>query len=121
MNEFAYYPQIHNNRTYGNSNGIIWVQGLDGARSYQLMPNGCALLLDSENEGVFYIKTTDNVGMCNLRTFNYTEVTSTPAPTIDTSQFITREELMEILDKRTSGNGKQSVSTIKLANKNATE
>lgn len=117
MNEFAYYPQIHNNRTYGTSNGIIWVQGLDGARSYQLMPNGCALLMDSENEGVFYIKTTDNVGMCNLRTFNYTEITNAPAPTIDTSQFITREELMDILDKRILNNGKQSISATKSTTK----
>ena len=81
------------------NNGIVWVQGVEGAKAYQLMPNSNTVLMDSENDGIFYIKTSDNVGMCNLRVFKYEEVTEQPKPQIDTSQFVTREELQEALAK----------------------
>ena len=85
------------------ANGITWVQGIEGAKAYQLMPNSNTILLDSENEGVFYIKTSDNVGMCNLRIFKYEEINATPTQQIDTSQFVTRAELQEIIDNIKGG------------------
>lgn len=57
-------------------NGIQWVQGVEGAKAFQLQPSSNAILMDSENDGIFYIKVSDNVGMCTLRTFKYTEVTT---------------------------------------------
>jgi len=101
------------------NNGITWVQGVEGAKAYQLMPNSNMLLMDSENDGVFYIKVSDNVGMCNLRTFKYEEVTNFPKSSenlVDTSQFVTKDELNEILNKRFNGgknNGKQPVQPTK--------
>lgn len=96
-------------------NGINWVQGIEGAKAYQLMPNSNIMLMDSENDGIFYIKVADNVGMCTLRTFKYEELTNVCRNnTLDTSQFITRDELNSILDKRFNGgknNGKQSVQS----------
>ena len=95
-------------------NGITWVQGIEGAKAFQLMPNSNTMLLDSENEGIFYIKTSDNVGMCNLRIFKYEEVNNTP----DTSQFVTRQELNEIIASLKGGlKNEQSVSTTKSYNK----
>ena len=38
--------------------GILWVQGEAGAKSYLVAPNTSVLLMDSENSN-FYIKTTD--------------------------------------------------------------
>lgn len=70
---------------------IKWVQGLEGAKSYQLMPNSNVVLMDSENDGVFYIKSSDNVGMCKIRTFKYEEVQQKE------KEYITRDELMEML------------------------
>lgn len=52
--------------------GILWVQGEAGAKSYLVAPNTSVLLMDSENER-FYIKTTDSAGMPTLRTFEYKE------------------------------------------------
>lgn len=49
------------------NNGILWVQGIEGAKAWQLSPNSNVILMDSENDGRFYIKISDNVGMCNLR------------------------------------------------------
>ena len=96
------------------TNGIVWVQGIEGAKAYQLMPNSNAILLDSENEGIFYIKTSDNVGMCNLRLFKYEEINNTPAPQIDTSQFVTRAELEDIIASLKGDKvDEQPVSTVK--------
>lgn len=87
------YPQTEQN------NGIMWVQGLEGAKAYQMSPNRNILLMDSENEGTFYIKVTDNIGMANLRVFNYTEVTAQDVKKdpIDLSEYVKKSELQELL------------------------
>ena len=40
------------------NNGINWVQGIEGGKAYQLPPNSNAVLMDSENDGIFYIILT---------------------------------------------------------------
>lgn len=92
MNNFP-YPQMYQRPM---TNGIIWVQGIEGAKAYQLAPNSNAILMDSENDGRFYIKVSDNVGMCNLRSFKYTEITSQPK-SVDMSEYVTRQELEDAL------------------------
>ena len=57
-----------------NNNGILWVSGEVGAKSYLVAPGTSVLLMDSESEK-FYIKSTDVSGMPQpLRTFEYHEV-----------------------------------------------
>lgn len=107
------------NRPIQQNNGIIWVQGIEGAKAYQIPQNSNAVLLDSEREGIFYIKTSDNIGMCNLRVFQYSEMTEQPVqntPNVDMSQYVTKDELNAILSELGgNANGKQSVSTTKSA------
>lgn len=82
-------------------NNVIWVQGKEGANSWQMNPNSLAILLDSENTGIIYIKTTDNVGISSLRMFEYTEVTEKKTESVskstvddlDLSQFVRKDEL----------------------------
>lgn len=81
------------------SNNIIWVQGIEGAKAQQIKPGVTLLLLDSENDQ-FYIKACDQYGIClPIKTFKFEEVVATPAviqaPTA--AQYVTREELTEIL------------------------
>jgi hypothetical protein len=91
----------------------VWVQGIEGAKAYQLMPNANAILMDSENDKRFYIKVADNVGMCTLRTFSYEEITETPT-TPDMSQYVTRDELNTMLQNMLGGNtDEQSIPTTK--------
>lgn len=71
-------------------NGITWVQGLEGAKAYPLIPNSNAVLMDSEADK-FYIKTCDNVGMCNLRSFSYKEEVAAA------NDYVTKSELEEII------------------------
>lgn len=90
------YPQLYQQQSYPqaypqqSNNGIVWVQGLEGAKAYPVASGASVMLMDSE-ENVFYIKTTDQSGMPSpLRVFDYTERTETPK--VDTSTFVTREE-----------------------------
>ena len=119
-----YQPMYNQNQPNGylnyqrpQTNGINWVQGIEGAKAYQMMPNSNTLLLDSENDGIFYIKVSDNVGMCNLRTFKYEEIgeqpkTSTP---VNLDNYVTKDELTKIINdlKGTMTNGKQSIQSTK--------
>lgn len=57
--------------------GLLWVSGEVGAKSYLVAPNSTVLLMDSDSSR-FYLKSADNAGMPNLRIFEYTEVTGIP-------------------------------------------
>lgn len=77
-------------------NGILWVQGEAGAKSWAVAPGKSVMLMDSESS-TFYIKSSDASGMpMPLRIFDYTErhnnITQpqvAPHQEIDTSQFVT--------------------------------
>lgn len=99
----AVYPPTRNN--------IVWVQGVEGAKAMQVPPNGVSLFMDSENEGVFYIKTTDNIGISTMRTFHYEEVIEKHTPKQD--DYVTRKELDEIIEALKGGlKSEQPVSAV---------
>ena len=102
--QYNYVPQqpIIQTQPVTNDNGIIWVQGEAGAKSWAVAPGKSVMLMDSENS-VFYIKTTDNSGIpLPLRIFDYTErIQQDTAPAeavqVTNSQYVTKDELKEIL------------------------
>ena len=95
-------------------NSINWVQGIEGAKAFQLMPNSNCMMLDSERDGIFYIKTSDNVGMCNLRIFKFQEVTEQKTQSIDPDEFVRKSELESLLNAMLGGTtNEQSVSATK--------
>lgn len=81
--------------TQQSSNGVIWVQGEEGAKAYIVAPGSSVMLLDSEGS-CFYIKSTDQSGMpLPLRIFDFTERTAgkqKTAPQTLPQDYITREE-----------------------------
>lgn len=90
------YPQ-----SYPQSNGITWVTGIEGAKAYPVGAGNNALLMDSE-ESVFYIKSSDSSGMpMPLRVFDYVERTGEKKPEVDFSNFVTKQELAETVEKLT--------------------
>lgn len=112
-----FVPQVQNQQQ--NTNGVImsWVQGINGAKAYPLAPNSRAFLFDSEKDS-FYVKTTDQSGMPQpIREFEYyestPETTTSTASEIDTSNFVTKQDLEEALSKmkeeRRHNNGKSSI------------
>lgn len=88
--------------TQQTSNGLIWVQGEAGAKSYLVANGASVLLMDSERQ-TFYIKSADASGMPSMRIFDYTERAGTPIKAPDSPQdapkFATREEV-EAIAKR---------------------
>lgn len=85
------------------TSSLIWVQGEAGAKGYLVGAGQSVLLMDSE-ASTFYIKSTDQSGMpLPLRIFDYkerVEVDKSEAPAvIDTSSFVTREELEKRLNE----------------------
>lgn len=109
--------------------GLLWVSGEVGAKSYLVAPNSTVLLMDSDTQR-FYLKSADNAGMPSLRIFEYKEVTNTPttpvnAPNLDENvlndKFVTREEyeglkrqyetIMERLNSISSGNAEVEPTT----------
>lgn len=102
--------------------GILWVQGESGAKSYLVAPNTSVLLMDSENSK-FYIKSTDQSGMPNLRTFEYKEISTNPSvgePKGDTEhndKFVTRNEFNDLYDKYEALSQKLSMKQDKNAPK----
>ena len=87
------------------NNGLIWVQGESGAKSYLVAPNVTVMLMDSEGER-FYLKSADSSGMpLPLRIFDYKERTmaaqqafggSAATETINLDNFVTRKEFEEL-------------------------
>lgn len=53
--------------------GLLWVQGEPGAKSYLVAPGTSLLLMDSEATR-FYIKTVDASGVPSMRIFEYKEI-----------------------------------------------
>lgn len=79
-----------------SSNGLIWVQGEAGAKSYLVANGSSVLLMDSEKQ-TFYIKSADAAGMPSMRTFDYTErnasVKQPSSSAQDAPEYVTRDEL----------------------------
>lgn len=106
---FGYMPQYMRNNVpmpMQSSNGITWVLGIENAKSQYVEPGKSAILMDSE-EPKFYIKTVDMNGMGSIKAYSFKEIDTTvpqpqtAAPQVDMSQYVTKEELKEMLDKLT--------------------
>ena len=92
---------------------INWVKGVDEAQLYQLLPNTSAVLMDSENEGIMYIKSRDNIGFSQLRVFKYTEITDAKPETPDLSAYVTKDEVMAMLKEFKEDQYEQSLQSTK--------
>lgn len=88
-----------------NNQGLIWVSGEVGAKSYLVAPNTTVMLMDSE-QSVFYIKSTDGAGMPTIRAYEYKERTETHENTRErleqkdlSEQYVTRDEYKSLIEK----------------------
>ena len=124
MNNYGINPAYQSPMRYPSiSNNITWVKGADEANAYQLFPNSNVLLMDSENEGVFYIKTRDTMGLSHLRTFKYEEVNpiEEKKTEVDLSNYVTREELQKLLETVKEEQHEQFVQPTKPNNKSKSQ
>lgn len=83
------------------SNGILWVQGEEGAKAWMVAPGATVMLMDSDGSS-FYLKSADASGMPQpLRIFDYTERTAVPKPAADvpTPDYVTREDFNALKER----------------------
>lgn len=86
-----------------SDNGIKWVQGEAGAKSYPVAPGRSVMLMDSESL-TFYIKSADQSGMpLPLRIYDYTERAQTQQAAPHTSEYVTHDELEQRLSEIIDG------------------
>lgn len=111
------YPQMYYQPQYQTptiqqpqqltNNGIIWVQGEAGAKSYLVAPNNTVQLWDSE-EQVIYLKSADASGMPSMKVLDYTIRNANPSSAVPTAvqaedKYVTKEELkafQETIERR---------------------
>ena len=95
-------------------NGIIWVQGEAGAKSYLVAPNTTVQLWDSESQSI-YLKSADASGMPTMKILDYTirEQNGQNTPSLmpeDRVDYVTRKEFndfAEKVEKHFADNGKK--------------
>lgn len=67
----ATYPYYQQYSYQQPNNGMIWIQGIESAKAYQVSPNSTVVLWDSETQ-CCYIKSADASGMPSMRILDYT-------------------------------------------------
>ena len=107
-----YNPQMNNQQILPQeqTQNLIRVNGIDGAKTYQMPANSTVALFDC-NEDIMYIKTTDGAGFPSIRTFNFAEITKNEKSS-GSQDYISRQEFEEF-KKELMNNGKQSISRSK--------
>ena len=100
MQGFQQYPtQLPMQQPRQDANGLIWVQGEAGAKSWFVNPGSTVLLMDSENQR-FYLKSADMNGVPAMRTFAYSEVgAAKPQEATETVNFVTVDEFNGFRDE----------------------
>lgn len=113
MRQNPYYNQPMNNQQFlpqEQPQALIRVNGIDGAKAYQMPANSTVALFDSNND-IMYVKTTDGAGFPSIRTFSFSEIKQDTTQEIK-QDYISREEFEEF-KKELMNNGKQSISISK--------
>lgn len=104
--------QYYNQQNYQQeqAQNLIRVNGIDGAKTYQMPANSTVALFDC-NEDIMYIKTTDGAGFPSIRTFNFVEIKQNEKSSVN-QDYISRQEFEEF-KKELMNDGKQSISRSK--------
>lgn len=89
------YPQ--------NENVYAFVNGVEGAKSYQLRPNQSVMLMDSE-QPLCYMKSANAMGQATLRYFRLTEISEADAkganaPATPAPEYVTKSDFNALARK----------------------
>ena len=101
-----YHPNVPQNNQVNQQpqmNQYAFVNGIEGAKSFQLNPNQTILLMDSDSP-VCYMKTSNGVGQSTLRYFKLTEVTEADLkaqsiPNDKSTEYVTKNEFKELSNR----------------------
>ena len=97
-----------------NSGGmqISYTNGWIGAKGYSIPRNTTILLMDSDAPQ-FFIKQSDQNGMCTIKGYRFEEITET-APTAAMDDYVTKAELSRVIEELMSSIAAKPKSTENL-------
>ena len=90
-----YQPPVQNNP----QNGVVWVQGIEGAKAHPVSAGQTVLMMDSDSD-CLYLKSADASGMPSLRVFDYVERNAPQKPQNEpVGDFLTEDDLSDYATK----------------------
>lgn len=91
-NQYNYMPNAQNG-VQGQIKSLTRVNGIDGAKAYQVMPRETVALFDG-NDDVFYVKSADDGGFPTIKAYRFSEIDLTGAK--PTNDYVTKSEFEEL-------------------------
>ena len=98
----------------GQNQGLTRVNGLEGAKAYQVAPRDTVALFDG-NDDIFYVKSADDGGFPTIKAYRFAEIDLTGAK--PTNDYVTKAEFEE-LRKEVQNYAEQSVSKSRAKSSN---
>jgi hypothetical protein len=98
----------------GQNQGLTRVNGLEGAKAYQVAPRDTVALFDG-NDDIFYVKSADDGGFPTIKAYRFAEIDLTGAK--PTNDYVTKAEFEE-LRKEVQSYAEQSVSKSRAKSSN---
>ena len=91
-NQYNYIPNSQNG-LQGQIKSLTRVNGLEGAKAFQVMPRETVALFDG-NDDIFYIKSADDGGFPTIKAYRFAEIDLTG--TKPTNDYVTKSEFEEL-------------------------
>ena len=91
-NQYNYMPNYQNG-LQGQTKSLIRVNGLEGAKAFQVMPRETVALFDG-NDDIFYIKSADDGGFPTIKAYRFSEIDLTGEN--PTNEYVTKSEFEEL-------------------------
>nr|DAG64768.1 MAG TPA: hypothetical protein [Caudoviricetes sp.] len=87
------YTPSYQNGLQGQIKSLTRVNGLEGAKAFQIMPRETVALFDG-NDDIFYIKSADDGGFPTIKAYRFAEIDLTG--TKPTNDYVTKSEFEEL-------------------------
>lgn len=100
FNGYGYYPPTYNQNNYQKPvlNQYVFVNGIDGAKAYQVPAGQSIMLMDNDSTLVF-MKTANQLGQTSIRYFKLGEITEDEARGFNNINYVSRNEFDEMKAK----------------------
>lgn len=90
--QYNYTPNYQNG-LQGQIKSLTRVNGIEGAKAFQIMPRETVALFDG-NDDIFYIKSADDGGFPTIKAYRFAEIDLTGAK--PTNEYVTKSEFEEL-------------------------
>mgnify|MGYP007012508842 CR=1 FL=1 len=99
----SYYPQTaYQQQQRPIMNQYVFVNGIDGAKAFQMLPNQTILLMDNDNPYV-YMKSANQLGQTSIRYFKLMETSEQElrgvVDVVPTTEYALKKDLDELKEQ----------------------